>query len=158
MSRLIIVCTLLIAAASLTMPQQAPQIPSDKSWVVEGKAVDDTGPVSDVSIKAIAHGQDLEVLTDQKGHFLLTGAAPGKYRIYPAKDGYEGGEDGDLQSAVILDLFAGTIKSVDFVVRKAASISGRILDSNRKPVQDAVVVLSARRLSGHRWYRFGQGS
>jgi hypothetical protein len=154
MRRLIIVCPLLIAAAGLITPQQAPQIPSDKSWVVEGKVVDDSGPVPDVSIKAIGRGQEgkeLEVLTDQKGHFVLTGTTPGKYSIYPAKDGYEGGEDGDWQNGVRVDLAPGThIKDADFVIHKAASISGHISDPNREPVKGAVVVLSVKQFGDHR--------
>jgi hypothetical protein len=141
---------LLIAAAALARPQSAPQT---EPWVLEGTVVDDRGPVAGVTIKAIAHGKELGALTGAKGHFRLTGTAPGKYRIYPAKDGYEGGEDGDLQNAIRLDLAVGAhIKDADFVIHQAASISGRILDSNRKPVQAAVVVLFAKRFSGHRWY------
>src|ERR1700678_3640684 len=89
----------------------------------------------------------------QKGHFLLTGTAPGRYSIYPAKDGYEGGGDGDWQNALSLDLAAGVyIKDADFVVHKAASISGHISDPNRKPVKGAVVVLSVKQFGGHRQF------
>jgi hypothetical protein len=155
MSRLTVVCTLLIAATGFTA-QQAPQIPSDKSWVVEGKVVDDSGPVPEVSMKAIGRGQDgkdLEALTDQNGHFILTATAPGKYSIYPAKDGYEGGEEGDSQKAISVDLAQGThLKDADFVIHKAASISGRILDPNRNPLPGAAVVLYAKQFGDHRQF------
>jgi hypothetical protein len=147
MIRSTIACALLIAAAALARPQSAPQT---QPWVLEGTVVDDRGPVADVSMKAIAHGEELDALTDQKGHFRLTGTTPGKYGIYPAKDGYEGGADGDSQNAISLDVTVGAhIKDADFVIHQAASISGHISDPNRKPVPGAVVVLSVKQFGDH---------
>jgi len=149
------VCALLVVALGLIRSQPAPdtqpQLPLDKLWVLEGAVIDDRGPVPGASIRAIGHGQDFAALTNEKGHYVLTGTVPGKYSIYPAKEGYEGGEDGDSQNAIRIDLAGGAhVKDADFFVHKAASISGRILDTNRKPVQGAGVVLYAKRFGEHR--------
>ncbi len=153
MKRLAIVCALLAAASSIR-PQSAPQPqrPSNKSWVVEGDVADDSGPVSGVSIYATGVGR-LTALTDIKGHFILTGTAPALYRIFPAKDGYEGNEGGDVQNARSVNLVAGArVTGLDFVIHKAASISGRILDPDRNPVRGAAVVLYVKHFGQHRPY------
>jgi hypothetical protein len=143
------VCFLLLATASLITPQP----PTDKSWVVEGKVVDDSGPVPGVSIHVFGGGTEFGAVTDGNGRFRATGAAPGKYTVRIGKDGYEGGEDGDPKNAISLTLAAGThIAGANFVVHQAASIAGRILDSNRKPVQGAVAVLWVKHFSGNRGF------
>ena len=84
------------------------------------------------------------------GHYTLTGTAPGLYRIFPAKQGYEGNDGGAVQNFRNLDLVAGSrITRADFVIHKAASISGHVLDPDRNPVKGAVVVLYLK--------HFGQG-
>jgi hypothetical protein len=149
MKPILIICSLLIATAGLTTPQ----LPSDKPWVVEGKVVDDSGPVPDVSIHVFGGGTELGAVTDENGHFRATGTDPGKYTIRPGKDGYEGGEDGDPKNAISLTLAARTyITGANFVVHQAASISGRILDSNRKPIKGAVVVLWVKHFNGYRGF------
>jgi hypothetical protein len=149
MKPITIVCFLLIATAGVITPQH----PSERSWVVEGKVLDDSGPVPDVSIHIFGHDIELGAVTDGNGRFRATGTASGKYTIQPGKDGYEGGEDGDRKNAISLTLAAGThISGANFVVHQAASIAGRILDSNRKPIQGAVVVLSVKHFSGNRGF------
>src|SRR5579872_4894111 len=172
--RLAIVLALLAATAgfatSQTVPQTQPQFPSNKSWVIEGNVFDEAGPVSDVSIRfggpwaslrvatdAIhenALGNRHSVLTDENGHYILTDTRPGLYSIYPQKDGYESdGNNGDVQSARNVDLAAGTrLTGVDFVIHKAASISGRILDADRNPISGAVVALSVKRFNNRGAY------
>jgi hypothetical protein len=145
MTRFAILCSLLLAAANLVWAQQP--------WVVEGKVTDDSGPVRDVSMHIVGGGMELEASTDENGHFKASGTAPGKYTIYPEKDGYEGGEGMESRSAIRIDLAAGThFRGANFVVHRAASISGRILDSNRKPIEGAVVVLSVKTFEGYRAY------
>ena len=149
MNRFTIICALLIAGAvsirSQPASQTQPPSPSSKSWVVEGNVADDRGPVQDVSVYASGVGRALTAVTDTKGRFMLTGTASGLYRISPSKEGYEGYDRGDLQNFRNLELMAGSrVTRADFVIHKAASISGRILDPDRNPVQGAVVVLQVK--------------
>jgi protocatechuate 3,4-dioxygenase beta subunit len=174
MNRFTLICALLFAGAGSIVsqpPSQAqPQLSPIATWVVEGNVVDDTGPVADVSIRpggpwmslrvatdAIhenALGNSGSVLTDINGHYRLTGTIPGLYSIYPQKDDYEGDHfNGDVQSARNVDLEVGAhITGVDFVIHKAASISGRVLDPDRNPISGAIVALSVKRFNNRGAY------
>jgi hypothetical protein len=155
MNRFLVACILAPATVSLIRAQAVLPggiySPSIKGWTVEGTVADDQGAVVGVSVHAAGSSQDLGALTDTKGHFTLNGSTPGKYRIYAGKTGYVGGEDGDPRNIKSLDLSAGVdVKDADFLIQRGSSISGRIYDSNRNPVQGEVVVLSAKHFENHR--------
>jgi hypothetical protein len=136
---------LLIASASLIHSQSnsvtKPQLPADSAWVLKGQVVDEAGPVSGATVQALGPGEiDLSVLTDKSGHYELAGTKVGKYHILAWREDYEG--SGDWRKARTLGFAAGAeVTRADFVIHKAASISGRILDIDRNPVKGAVVVL-----------------
>jgi hypothetical protein len=73
-------------------------------------------------------GREVTALTDLNGHYVLTGAPPGSYAIYPEKDGYESNQSpANRPDARHISLSVGVhVTDVDFVIYPAASISGRI--------------------------------
>jgi protocatechuate 3,4-dioxygenase beta subunit len=83
------------------------------------------------------HAQSSSALTDGDGHFLINGVLPGRYNFQAAKSGYmpQGYRpDGSEGSETVLDLVAGQrLDKVQFKLRRAAVILGRITDENGEP-------------------------
>jgi hypothetical protein len=73
-------------------------------------------------------------LTDAEGKYSITGIAPGSYRCIAAHVGFLR----DYRGAFVIDAKAGG-NTVDLELAPTASISGRVLDADRDPVQLAQV-------------------
>src|SRR5262249_33139976 len=75
--------------------------------------------------------------TDGDGHFVITGVPPGRYNFQASKTGYVSQgyrPDGNEGSQTLLDLVAGQkLEKVQFKLRRAAVILGRITDENGEP-------------------------
>jgi protocatechuate 3,4-dioxygenase beta subunit len=83
------------------------------------------------------HAQASFASTDGDGHFVISGVPPGRYNFQASKTGYVAQgyrPDGNEGSQTLLDLVAGQkLEKVQFKLRRAAVILGRITDENGEP-------------------------
>ncbi|MBI4559370.1 MAG: carboxypeptidase regulatory-like domain-containing protein [Candidatus Hydrogenedentes bacterium] len=73
--------------------------------------------------------------TDSNGSFSITGLAPDSYRVTPSL--LE--SDPRSQPKLVNVQLGSRLEGVDFLVRRATLIAGKVLDAERQPVKDAVV-------------------
>src|SRR5215472_5212815 len=91
---------------------------------------------------------------DGDGHFVISGVPPGRYNFQASKTGYvpQGYRpDGNDGAQTPLDLVAGQkLEKVQFKLRRAAVILGRITDENGEPAAGVQVeaLVSASRSTG----------
>jgi hypothetical protein len=106
-------------------------------------AVTDT-PLPNVRVQATSDlGAAPPVFTDAEGRFVISALVPGRYRLAIAKPGYLRIDFGAQRfggSGTPIDVPHGAVvDGVDLRVTKAASISGRIIDSLGDPVVGMMV-------------------
>src|SRR5262249_51898838 len=100
------------------------------------------------------HAQPSSASTDGDGHFVISGVVPGRYNFQASKNGYvpQGYRlDGSEGAETVLDLAAGQkLDKVQFKLRRAAVILGRITDENGEPAVGVQVeaLISAPRSVG----------
>lgn len=83
-------------------------------------------------------------VTDDKGHFLITGVDAGSYRIAAESFGFTRQEFGQRNPGgrgVLISLQAGQALTTDFQLVPASVISGRVLDAQGQAVAGAQVQL-----------------
>jgi len=121
---------LAIALASAVLAQ------SDdiRSWTVEGDVWDSKGAVEGAAMSASGPGRVAQVSSDAKGHFALTGSAPGLYTISASKRGAAPAKPRSLT------LLPGShTTSIDFMLDAPAVIEGKVVDADGNPQQGAFV-------------------
>ena len=146
---LLLLLNLIFAAAVSSEP--APQ-----SGQVSGQVVEEGSgaPLSGASVTvytlengafpAFPPGASSQSVTDQGGHYLIDGLAPGRYRINVQKAGYASSLPPDPFRT--FDIAAGqTLGGVNISLPKGAVITGQILDpSSEEPVIGAMVTAMRR--------------
>jgi protocatechuate 3,4-dioxygenase beta subunit len=79
-----------------------------------------------------------QVMTFDDGRFVITGVAPGRYRLFAERNGFvrsEYGQQAPGRPGTALTLESGrTVSGLVLAVFPTAVISGRIVDADRKPV------------------------
>jgi protocatechuate 3,4-dioxygenase beta subunit len=84
--------------------------------------------------------------TDENGRFRFTGVAAGPYSVHAIAPGYASAE-GDSLSAreKSLNIAEGEkVENIDFEIRRGGVISGRITDSQGRPMIEETITLSKR--------------
>jgi len=83
-------------------------------------------------------------VTDEEGRYRLTNVPPGRYHLTPVSPGYiiaEGGAS-EWQPGKVLNVSAGDeLKDLDFTLVRGGAVTGRVTDSDGKPVVEEVVTL-----------------
>jgi hypothetical protein len=82
----------------------------------------------------LSGAENYGVLTDGEGRYSIKGITPGNYRCMAAHAGFS-----NYRGGFGIDVKAGHENTVDFDLAPTASISGRVLDADREPVQLAQV-------------------
>src|SRR5262245_4970228 len=85
-------------------------------------------------------------MTDESGRFNFTGVAAGGYSIYALAPGYASPEDTSLGPLdKTLNIAEGEkVDNVDFEIRRGGVITGRITDSQGRPLVEENITLSKR--------------
>src|SRR5437867_7310189 len=123
----IIAVTLVVSAVALVVRAQSPQVSTSarQTVTISGRVVaDETGdplPNARVSITSATLGTRV-VLADGDGHFALT-VPPDRYTVVAAKTGYVTGE-----------ATATGGQAIEIRLRRAAAISGRVIDEFGDPM------------------------
>jgi 5-hydroxyisourate hydrolase-like protein (transthyretin family) len=144
------------SAQSATVASQSPS-PDDKLCVISGTVVAaKTGePVRSASVSLTKEGSGFEqhplgTRTDADGRFVIKSVPAGQYEMEVSHVGYvrtSYAQSQQSSSGAILTLTPGQ-KMADLIFRmlKTATISGRLLDQNGDPVQQAEVSASIRKV------------
>jgi protocatechuate 3,4-dioxygenase beta subunit len=144
-----ILATCISSSAQNSPPAEAPEKPASTGKVeacsVQGTVVAAGGGEALRGARLVLtpigggmpHAQPSFASTDGDGHFVISGVLPGRYIFRASKNGYvpQGYRpDGSEGAETILDLAAGQkLDKVQFQLRRAAVILGRITDENGEP-------------------------
>jgi hypothetical protein len=127
----------------LTAPLAWSQV-AEIEWTIEGRVVDaSTGqPLKDVEMTGTGTENLGQVRTDAEGRYRYNGRKNGLYIIRGEKEGY-----GDYNAAMrrAVRVTAGeTVKGIDLALLREAVVTGRVLNSEKKPIFGAKVDLLVR--------------
>lgn len=83
-------------------------------------------------------------VTDEEGRYKLSNVPPGRYHLTAVSPGYifaEGGAN-EWQQGKVVNVSAGDeLKDLDFTLVRGGAVTGRVTDSDGKPVVEEVVTL-----------------
>lgn len=144
--------TLLLLCAAAALSQQPPV----ETFSVSGVVVDSVNgrPLPDYSVTTFVNAtwvgdavvgsrqmKDRTSVTDAQGRYRLTDLPPGPYRIFvrSTKGGF-----GFREITRNVQLGGQDLEHIDFKIRVAASITGRVTDENGEPVVGASARLVSR--------------
>lgn len=126
-----ILTTLLFAAAVLCRAQSG----SSGTWIVEGDVKLHGEPVSGAGVRIDGPSLLKGATTDRSGHYQVQGSFPGSYTITVQKDG-----TGGARPRTVNVLPGSHDQHVDIELMAEAVVSGRVLDSEKRPVPNAKVL------------------
>jgi len=123
--------------------QQTPGIPPDnvdqfRPWVVEGDVLGAEGPVPGARVVANGPGPVPIAVTDDKGHYILKGQAPGNYVVNADKSGY--GTKLSAYARQVTLLSGQRIERVNLHIGRESILSGRVVDSDKNTARGARVL------------------
>jgi len=128
-------------------------VPPPKTSSIAGTVVQEPGshPLKKVLVQVIAEDQkrggNYTASTDADGHFHIDNVAPGRYRIFLEKAGFDGVNARGLQSGVnVVAVQAG--QSLDDLLLRmlpTAIISGRVTDEDGDPMSGVRVVAQRKK-------------
>jgi hypothetical protein len=112
-----------------------------QTGVVQGTVVCEgtSEPVPGVEITV---GSELRAVTDNAGRFVVQNAPAGSTSVRAQREGYFGQAiDGDFPSSATTPVVVKTSEAANIRITlgRAGSVSGKVFDSNGKPMYDSVV-------------------
>jgi protocatechuate 3,4-dioxygenase beta subunit len=107
---------------------------------IAGSVTDATGktPLADATVHIMGKSSR-EARTDAKGRYELNDLDAGDYRLFVRKESYGWGVAGGPRRVRLAQ--AQHVGHIDFPLRKGATVSGRVLDEDRKPVAGATLLI-----------------
>jgi protocatechuate 3,4-dioxygenase beta subunit len=154
--------TFLFSAASARAQQTTPT-PAKEPATVSGRVTNNGRPAREVPVvlmpaewvvqrEPVAKGS-----TDEEGRYKLTNVPPGRYHLTAVSPGYVFAEEGanDWQQGKDVNVAAGDeLKNLDFTLVRGGVVTGRITDSDGRPVIEELVTLISADARGR---KEGQG-
>jgi hypothetical protein len=142
--RFVLVALALLPATVLAQQDAPPRTARLAGTVI----ADDTGlPIEGASVRLFGATQTAAA-TDELGRFELENIAPGSYFITGVMAGYALGVAGQRHPAdtpTLVDLQAGSLRNAEIRLTPLGVLSGRIIDTDGRPVQKATIsVVPAR--------------
>ena len=116
---------------------------TQEGWGVTGTVTTDSGPVKGVAVEISGASYLPWATTDGRGSYSLTGVVPGRYLIGVQKE-----DNISVPKSRTLTLARGTRLKVDFRIPKGGVMSGRVLDGNKQPLRDVVVLALSKTTGG----------
>lgn len=156
-----VICCLLSCALSA---QNIPSSAVTKVATLQGIVVKDPGsePVKKALIELIAESQkdagNYTALTSSDGSFRIENIAPGSYRLFTERTGYQEIIKHHHSQGRVIALTAGEeLKDLVIHLRASAVIEGRVTDEDGDPMADAQVAAFRRTfVAGHtHWEQIG---
>jgi hypothetical protein len=154
-ARLALAALLLILLSPVARPQQSaaspPPAPPKDPATVSGRVTTAAGrPAREVPVvlmpaewvaqrKPVAKGS-----TDEEGRYKLSNVPPGRYHLTAVSPGYAFAETGAnmWQAGKVINVAAGDeLKDLDFTLVRGGAVTGRVTDSDGRPVVEQVVSL-----------------
>jgi hypothetical protein len=125
---------MLAAALSLGRAQEAQQ-----GWEVTGTVTYDSRPVKGAFVIIYGPTSFPLVTTDGQGRYSVKGVVPGLYSIRVQKE-----DNTSELPPRSLSLIGGLRLKADFRIPKGAVLSGRVLDRDKQPVPDVIVLAMSK--------------
>ncbi len=120
-------------------------------------------PVKKVSVILSRRGKNTTAETDEKGAFSFDNLEPGRYTLVAQKNGFAPGAygaRGNSMAGTPLNLSAGQqMKGLNWKLLPNAVITGKVLDADGEPIQNAMVMpmIAAYEKGRKMWAPAGQG-
>ena len=141
---------LLLCCAAHARAQQTTPTPTKDPATVSGRVTGNGKPAREVPVvlmpadwyvqrEPVAKG-----VTDEEGRYKLTNVPPGRYHLTAVSPGYIFSEPGasEWQPGKVVNVSAGDeLKNLDFTLVRGGVVTGRVTDSDGKPVVEEVVTL-----------------
>ena len=131
--------------ARIHLPQTAP-VAARAWWTGQCWERDSGRPIYGVALTLRA-SWPAGALTDTNGHFVFTGLAVGHYTLQATKVGFVAGSAPQAEETAGFEL-SRTAEAVDVILhlRRAATLSGHVLDGDGRPLAGMAVELRTRRV------------
>jgi hypothetical protein len=101
-----------------------------QQWEIRGTVRTDKGPIKNLFVTVSGPENIRPARTDSEGRFAFAGREPGAYVVAVAKN-----EDvAEARSRNIRVSIGQKIEGVDFLLARGATVSGRVIDAEKRPV------------------------
>jgi protocatechuate 3,4-dioxygenase beta subunit len=138
------------AAHALARQTQTPT-PAKDPASLSGRVTSNGKPAREVPVVLMhaewvvqSGGAVAKGVTDEEGRYKLTNVPPGRYHLTAVSPGYifaEGGAN-EWQQGKVVNVSAGDeLKNLDFTLVRGGVVTGRVTDSDGRPVVEEVVTL-----------------
>jgi protocatechuate 3,4-dioxygenase beta subunit len=139
-----IACILLVFGATIfiqsqTVPAKGPTATISGKVTLKGKGL----PGIVVALRSIESNQRVKAykaLTDEEGNYRLTNVAPGNYQVATVAPAFIVGEEQGRGQTLIITKDE-TIENIDFTLIRGGVITGKVTDSDGRPVVEEAVEL-----------------
>lgn len=142
---------LLSCAAHARARQTQPPTPVKDPASISGRVLTSGGkPAREVPVVlmpaewVVQAGTVAKGVTDEEGRYKLTNVPPGRYHLTAVSPGYVFAEAGanEWQQGKVVNVSAGDeLKDLDFTLVRGGAVTGRVTDSDGKPVIEEIVTL-----------------